>query len=88
MDGLADLHHATEPKGKVGYATTNLHVGALLLDGLAGPDEVNAIVGVLLHAGADRKNVGIKDDVLGRKVHLVNKDVIRTLADAHLRATE
>jgi hypothetical protein len=87
MDGLPDLHYSPESKGKIGNTTTDLHVRTLLLDGLASSDEVNAIVGVLLHAGADRKDVGVKDDVLGRELYLVDEDVIRTLADAYLRPT-
>jgi hypothetical protein len=42
-------------------------VGAARLDLAAGLDEVEGVAAVLVNPGRDREDVGIEDDVLGRK---------------------
>lgn len=59
-----------------------------LLDALAGVDEVDAVVVVLLEPRGDGEDVGVEDDVLGREAHLVHQDVVRALADLDLLREE
>ena len=47
-------------------------------------DEVDGVVVVLLHAGGDGEDVGVEDDVFGRKADLVDEDAVGALADADL----
>jgi hypothetical protein len=47
-------------------------------------DEVDAVVVVLLDAGRHREDVGIEDDVFGRKAHLGHQQIIGALADFDL----
>ncbi len=54
------------------------------LDPARGIDEIDRVVGVLLDAGGDREDVGVEDDVLGRKAHLVDQHAIGALADLRL----
>ncbi len=42
------------------------------------------VVVVLLDAGRDRKDVGIEDDVLGRKADLLGQELVGALADRDL----
>ena len=47
-------------------------------------DEVDAVVVVLGNAGGDRKDVGIENDVFGRKAHLLGEQPVGPLADRGL----
>ena len=44
------------------------------------------VVVVFLDARADRKNIGIEDNVLGRKADLLSKDAVGALADLNFRS--
>ncbi len=59
-------------------------MGQVGFDPARGVDEVVRVVVVLLHAGGDGEDVGVEDDVLGRKADLVDKDAVGALADADL----
>ena len=50
-------------------------------DPARGLDEGDAVTVVLLHPGRDGENVGVEDDVLGRKADLLDKDVVGALGD-------
>lgn len=54
------------------------------LDKLCGADEVDGVVVVFLHAGADGEDVGVKDDVVGIKPNLVDQQIVCSGADLHL----
>ena len=84
VEGPADRLIAPEAEGNVGHPPADLGAGALLLDSCRGINEVHRVVVVLRHARADGKHVGIKDDVLWVKAHLVDENVEGTLANAHL----
>ena len=47
-------------------------------------DEGDAVAVVLLDAGRDREDVGIEDDVLGRKADLLGQQLVGALADRDL----
>ena len=85
VHGLADGLLAAEGEGKVGDAARDAAAGARLLDPLARADEVDAVVVVLAHAGGDREDVGVEDDVVGVEADLLDQDLVRPLADGHLR---
>ena len=70
-----------------------MRAGQVLLDVLCGEDEVLAVVVVLLEAGGDGEDVGVKDDVVRRELNLgADKDVVRapemTRDDMRLREAE
>ena len=75
---------AAEGEGEVGDAAGNLAPGAEALDLARGVDEINSVVVVLLHAGADGQDVGIEDDVLGVEADLLHEELEGAAADAHL----
>mmetsp|Transcript_388 Transcript_388/g.710 ORF Transcript_388/g.710 Transcript_388/m.710 type:complete len:351 (+) Transcript_388:2205-3257(+) len=84
VDRLADLSHPAEPEGEIRDASRDLHKRARLLDDLRGLDEVDSVVVVLFHSGADGEHVRVEDDVLGRELDLLHQDLVRPLADANL----
>jgi len=47
-------------------------------------EEVDGVVVVFRQAGANSQDVGVEDDVLGVKAHLLDQDLERPTADAHL----
>ena len=47
-------------------------------------DEVHPVVVVLLDTGGDGEDVGVEDDVLGRKADLLGQDLVGALADLDL----
>ena len=44
-------------------------------------NKVYGVVAVFLYAGANRKNVGIKDDVTGRNANVLGKNAVAALAN-------
>ena len=84
MHGLADFVVAAKAEGDVGDAAADLGVRQVGLDPARGVDEVDGVVVVLLHAGGDGEDVGIEDDVFGRKADFVDEDAVGALADADL----
>lgn len=53
-------------------------------DKLGSPDEVDSIVIVFLHACANGEDVGVKDDVVAVKPHLVDQQLVGSSANCHL----
>jgi hypothetical protein len=76
---------AAEGEGNVGHTTANLAARAHALDLCGRLEEVDSVVVVLRQACAHCQDVGVKDDVLGLKANLLNKDAVGALAHAHLR---
>mmetsp|Transcript_4876 Transcript_4876/g.16886 ORF Transcript_4876/g.16886 Transcript_4876/m.16886 type:complete len:474 (+) Transcript_4876:1973-3394(+) len=75
---------AAEREGEVGHAARNLGARAHTLDLAGGVDEVDAVVVVLLHTGADGEDVRVEDDVLRVEAHLLHEDAVGARADANL----
>ena len=75
---------AAEGKREVGHAPRNLTSGAQTLDLASGVDEVDGVVVVLLHTSTDGQDVGIEDDILGVEANLLDEELVRAHADAHL----
>jgi hypothetical protein len=84
VHGLAHLVVAAEAERDVRDAAAHLGVRQVGLDPARGVDEVDGVVVVLLHAGGDGEDVGIEDDVFGRKTDFVDEDAVGALADADL----
>ena len=84
VKGTPDWLVPSEGEGNVGNTPTDLAARALLLDLCSGVDEVHSVVVVLCHASADCEDVGVEDDVLGVKAHLLHQDLEGPCADAHL----
>ena len=85
--GVNRLAHRVVPaeaEGHIRHAARHLGARQVLLDPAGGVDEVHRVVVVLLDAGGNGKNIGVEDDVLGRKVHLVHQHPVGPLADLDL----
>ena len=59
-------------------------MGQVGLDPARGVDEVEGVVVVLLHTGGHGEDVGVEDDVFGRKANFVHQHAVGALADADL----
>ena len=84
VEASSDCFIASEAEGDIGHATADLATWAQPLDLPSCADEVHCIVVVLCHAGTHSQDVGVKDDVLGVKAHILYQDPERSGADAHL----
>ena len=84
VEAAPDCLIASEGEGDVGHPPTDLAPRADPLDLPGGPGEVHSVVVVLCHAGANGQDVGVEDDVLGVKPHLLHQDLEGPCADAHL----
>ncbi len=84
VDRFAHRVVAAEAEAHVRDAARHLGARQVLLDPARGVDEVDRVVVVLLDAGGDREDVGVEDDVLGRKADLVDQDAVGALADLDL----
>ena len=84
MHGLAHGLVAAEGERQVRHAARDVHVRQLRLDLARRLDEGDAVGVVLLDAGGDGEDVGVEDDVLGRKADLLGQQLVGALADRHL----
>src|SRR5919197_1382185 len=84
MYSLAHDIIAAKREGDVADTARNQRIRQVMLDRTGRLEVSQGIVVVLLDAGRDRQDIGIKDDVLGRKTDLVGEDRIGTLADLEL----
>ena len=82
VHGLAHGVVAAETEGDVGDAAADFGVGEVFFDPARGLDEIDGVVVVLLDAGADGEDVGVENDVFGRKPDLVHKQAVGAFADA------
>ena len=81
MHSLANRIIATEGKRDVADAAAHAGVGEVFLDPARGIDECVRVVVMLFDAGCDGKDVGIKNDVLRRESHFIDKHAVGALAD-------
>ena len=79
-----NLLETAEGEGKVRETTADAGVGEVLLDPQRGLENVNGVVVVLLHTGADSQHVGIEDDILRGEVDLLGEELVGARADADL----
>ncbi|OIQ65159.1 hypothetical protein GALL_532860 [mine drainage metagenome] len=84
MDRLAHRVVATEAETHVTDTTADLGTGQVGLDPARGVDEIDRVVVVLLNAGGNGKDVGVKNDVFGRKTDLIDQDAVSPLANLDL----
>jgi len=84
VDGLAHRVVAAKAKAHVAHAARHLGPGQVGLDPARGLDEIDGVVVVLGNAGGDGEDVGVKDDVFGRKAHLIDQDAVGAGADLGL----
>ena len=66
---------ASEGEGNVGNPAADFATRAFPLDLRCGIDNVYSVVVVLRHASAHCQDVGVKDDVLRVKAHLLHQDL-------------
>ncbi len=81
MHGFADHVVTPERKADVGDAAGDERAGEVRLDPPGGFDEVEGVAGVLRHAGGDREDVGVEDDVMRGEADLTREDAVGALAD-------
>ena len=81
VHGLADRIVATEGKRDVADTAAHACVGEVFLDPSRGIDECVGVIVVLLDAGGDGEDVRIKNDVLRREAHLIDKHAIGAFAN-------
>src|ERR1019366_2547736 len=84
VHGLSNLVVASKTERDIRDAATDLGMRQIGLDPSRGVDEVNRVVVVLLHAGGNREDVRVEDDVFGLKTDLVDEYVVSALADSDL----
>ncbi len=84
MHRLAHRLVAAEREREVGDAPRDMRMGQRLTDLPRGLDEGDAIAVVLLDAGRDGEDVGVEDDVLGRKIGLLGQQLVGARADRDL----
>ena len=75
---------AAEAERHVRHPARDAGVGQGGLDDLDRLDEVDGVVVVLLDPRRHGEDVGVEDDVLGRKAHLVHQDAVGAGADLDL----
>ena len=81
VDRLADAVVAAERERDVGHAAAHARVRDRCLDPARRLEERVRVLRVLLHAGRDREDVGVEDDVLGREPCLRDEQVVRARED-------
>ncbi len=84
MHRLAHRLVAAEREGQIGHAARHMGVRQVLPDPAHRLDIGEAVAVMLLDAGRDGEDVGVEDDVLGRKADLIDQDVVGALADRGL----
>ncbi len=84
VDRLAHMVIAAKTEADVADAAADLGVGQVVLDPARGLDEIHRVIVVLFDAGGDREDVGVEDDVFGRKAHAVHQQAVSALADRGL----
>ena len=82
VHSLAHVIVAAETERDVRHATAHFRVRQVRFDPARRLDEIDRVVVVLLHAGRDREDVRIENDVLRREADLIHEEAIRPLADA------
>ena len=75
---------AAERERDVAHAAAGAGTGTLGLDPAQSFDELDRVVGVLLHPRANRQDVGVEDDVFRRETGLFREQLVRPFADADL----
>src|ERR687895_748716 len=84
MYGLAHDIIAAKREGDIADTTRNQRIRQVMFDRTSRLEVSQGIVVVLLDAGRDRQDIGVKDDVLGWKTDLAGEDRVGTLADLEL----
>ena len=84
IECLADGVVAAEGEGDVAHAAGDLHVGQQFLDLPRGLDEIHAVAGVLLDAGADGQDVRVENDVGRLHARLFREQLIGPAGDVDL----
>mmetsp|Transcript_22181 Transcript_22181/g.87376 ORF Transcript_22181/g.87376 Transcript_22181/m.87376 type:complete len:833 (-) Transcript_22181:42-2540(-) len=84
VHGLAERLVAAEGEAQVGEAAADVRAGQRGADLARGLDEGLGVAVVLLHAGGDREDVGVEDDVERRKARLLGEEAVGARADLHL----
>ena len=80
VNRLAHRVIAAKRKTDVGDAARHLGAGQIVFDPTRGLDEIHRVIVVFLNAGRDGKDVGVKNDVLGRKPHLIDQNPVGACA--------
>ena len=72
-----------EGKREVAHAAAHLGIRQIFLDPLHRPDIIHGIVVMLLDTGSDGQNVGVENNVFGRKVDFIHQQIISSFANGN-----
>ena len=75
---------AAETEADVADAAADFCEREILFDPLCRANEINGVMGVFLHAGANGEHVRIEDDVLRRETDVFCEQVVSALANLDL----
>src|SRR5690606_9904925 len=81
MHRLSDAVIATKRERNVAHSPTYFGTRKMFLDPFGPQEKIQRILTVFFHAGGDRKDIRIKDDVLRIKFDLIDEDSIASFAD-------
>ena len=84
MDRLANRVVSPKAEGHIAHATRDFCPRQVLLDPARGLNKIHGIVVVFVNACGNCEDVGVKNDVFWREVHLVYQQPVSTLADFDL----
>ena len=81
VNGFTHRVVAAKAKRHIGHTARYFGTWQILFDPTRGFNEIDGVVVVLFNAGSNGKNVGIENDVFGRKVHLVHQHAVGAFAN-------
>src|ERR1041385_4186086 len=84
MNRFANNVVAAKTERDVGDSAAYFRKRQISFDPTGGIDVVNRVVVVLLHAGGNREDIGIEDDVFRRKSDFIYQGSVSPFADADL----
>src|SRR6266436_2230460 len=82
--GVHRLAHrivAAKRKGNIAHATAYTRSRKILFYPTCCLDEIDRVIAMLIQAGRDGQNVGIKDDIIGRNIRVFGKEIVSPCAD-------
>ena len=87
VHGLTHAVVATEGERQVAHASAHFGSRQIGLYPLYSPYEIKSVIGMLLNAGSNGEDIGVKDDVTPLEAHLPGKQSVGTVAhfDASLK---
>src|SRR5690606_24417464 len=74
---------SAKAEGYVAHPSAYVHMRKVLTDPFCSAKEIKGIIPVFINSGCNRENIRIENNVLRRKVHLVDQDIICAFANRY-----